>query len=108
MKHAETNFDRYLARKRTDAQFSAAFAEADQAWDIALQLAALRQARWLTQQQVADRLGTKQQVVARLEDPAYSGHRLTMVRRHVEALGAKLAVKIALAEAAAEYTVESS
>lgn len=98
MKHAETNFDRYLARKRTDAQFSAAFAEADQAWDIALQLAALRQARWLTQQQVADRL----------EDPAYSGHRLTMVRRYVEALGAKLAVKIALAEAAAEYTVESS
>ena len=49
MKHAETNFDRYLARKRTDAQFSAAFADADQAWDIALQLAALRQARWLTQ-----------------------------------------------------------
>ena len=73
-----------------------------------MQLAALRQARGLTQQQVADRLGTKQQAVARLEDPAYTGHSLTMVRRYVEALGAKLTVKIALAEAAAEYTVESS
>jgi len=94
MEQAATNFDRYLARKRADVRFDAEFAAADQAWDIALQLAALRQARGLTQKQVAELLGTKQQAIARLEDPAYTGHSLTMVRRYVEALGASLQINI--------------
>lgn len=94
MEQAATNFDRYLARKRADVRFDAEFAAADQAWDIALQLAALRHARGLTQKQVAELLGTKQQAIARLEDPAYTGHSLTMVRRYVEALGASLQVHI--------------
>jgi hypothetical protein len=37
--------------------------------------------RGLTQKQVAEMLGTKQQAIARLEDPAYSGHSLSMVRK---------------------------
>ena len=102
-----TNFDRYLERKRTDPAFAAQFDAADQAWDIALQLAALRRARGLTQQQVAELLGTKQQAIARLEDPTYTGHSLSMVRRYAEALGANLDVSIVLAESAAEYSVRS-
>lgn len=102
MQHLETNFDRYLARKRADARFDAEFAAADQAWDIALQLAALRQARGLTQKQVAELLDTKQQAIARLEDPAYTGHSLTMVRRYVEVLGASLRINIVPASNAAD------
>ena len=74
---AKTNFDQYLERKLEDPEFRKRFEEADRAWDIALQLAALRKARGLTQQQVADLLGTKQQAIARLEDPSYTGHSLT-------------------------------
>ena len=107
MQQPATNFDRYLARKRSDPRFDAEFEAADLAWDIALQLAALRQSRGLTQKQVADLLGTKQQAVARLEDPAYTGHSLSMVRRYAEALGANLDVSIVLAESAAEYSVRS-
>jgi transcriptional regulator with XRE-family HTH domain len=59
-----------------------------------LQLAAPRQARGLTQKQAAELLGTKQQAIARLEDPSYSGHSLSMVRRYVEALGASLDVVV--------------
>ena len=84
----ETNFDRYLARKLENEDFRRRFEEADQAWDIALQLAALRKARQLTQQQVAELLGTKQQAIARLENPAYSGHSLSMMRKYAEALQA--------------------
>ena len=84
----ETNFDRYLARKLENEDFRRRFEDADQAWDIALQLAALRKARQLTQQQVAELLGTKQQAIARLENPAYSGHSLSMVRKYAEALRA--------------------
>jgi len=82
MKDEKTNFDRYLERKLQDPEFRARFEAADQAWDIALQLAALRQACGLTQRQVAELLGTKQQAIARLEDPTYAGHSLSSdVRR---------------------------
>ena len=103
MEKEKTNFDRYLERKLQDPDFRARFEAADQAWDIALQLAALRQARGLTQKQVAEMLGTKQQAIARLEDPAYSGHSLSMVRKYVEALGASLDVTIVPDEATGAY-----
>lgn len=105
MPKKQTDFDRYLERKRSDPAFATKFDAANQAWDIALQLAALRRARGLTQQQVAELLGTKQQAIARLEDPDYTGHSLSMVRRYAEALGANLDVTIVLAESAAEYSV---
>jgi transcriptional regulator with XRE-family HTH domain len=103
MNDEKTNFDRYLERKLQDADFRARYEAAQQAWDIALQLAALRTARGLTQKQVADMLGTKQQAIARLEDPSYTGHSLSMVRKYVEALGADLDLIIVPAEAADEY-----
>lgn len=91
---AKTNFDQYLDRKLKDPEFRQKFQDADRAWDIALQLVALRKARGLTQQQVADLLGTKQQAIARLEDPAYAGHSLSMIRKYAEALGATVQVTI--------------
>ena len=106
MQEEKTNFDRYLERKLRDPDFRARFEAADQAWDIALQLAALRQARGLTQKQVAEMLGTKQQAIARLEDPAYSGHSLSMVRKYVEALGASLDVTVVPDEATGAYAAQ--
>lgn len=103
MEDQKTNFDRYLERKLQDAGFRARFEAANQAWDISLQLVALRQARGLTQKQVAEMLGTKQQAIARLEDPAYTGHSLSMVRKYVEALGASLRLTIVQAEVIAAY-----
>lgn len=103
MENSQTNFDRYLERKLQNAECRARFAAADQAWDIALQLADLRQARGLTQKQVADLLGTKQQAIARLEDPTYAGHSLSMVRKYVEALGATIRVTIEPAEIIGAY-----
>jgi transcriptional regulator with XRE-family HTH domain len=103
MTDGKTNFDRYLERKLKDADFRARYEAAQQAWDIALQLAALRSARGLTQKQVADLLGTKQQAIARLEDPSYTGHSLTMVRKYVEALGANLDVTVVPVEEIGKY-----
>jgi transcriptional regulator with XRE-family HTH domain len=108
MEDPKTNFDRYLERKLQDASFRARFEAADQAWDIALQLAALRQARGLTQKQVAELLGTKQQAIARLEDPAYTGHSLSMVRKYVAALGGSLRLTIEPGQVTSAYTVSHS
>ena len=108
MPDGKPSCNRYLERKLQDAGFRARFEAADQAWDIALQLAALRQARGLTQKQVAELLGTKQQAIARLEDLTYTGHSLSMVRKYVEALGASLDVTIVPAEITSEYAAQRS
>lgn len=108
MEDTRTNFDRYLERKLQDPAARARFEAAGQAWDIALQLVALRQARGLTQKQVAELLGTRQQAIARLEDPAYTGHSLSMVRRYVEALGGSLRVTILPAEEVGPYEAPRS
>jgi len=106
MQNEQTNFDRYLDRKLQDIGFRARFEAADQAWDVALQLSALRQARGLTQKQVAEMLGTKQQAIARLEDPAYTGHSLSIVRKYVEVLGASLDVVIVPVETFSTYSAQ--
>ena len=46
----------------------------------------------LTQKQLAELVGTKQQVIARLEDADYEGHSLTMLQRIAAALGRQLEV----------------
>ncbi len=48
----------------------------------------------LTQQQLAERVGTKQPVIARLEDGDYKGHSLNMLSRIAKALGKNLSIQI--------------
>jgi ribosome-binding protein aMBF1 (putative translation factor) len=48
----------------------------------------------LTQQQLADRIGTKQSVIARLEDAEYEGHSLSMLQRIAQALGQRLEIHL--------------
>ena len=48
----------------------------------------------LTQQQLADRIGTKQSVIARLEDEDYEGHSLSMLQKIARALNQRLEVKL--------------
>lgn len=48
----------------------------------------------LTQQQLADRIGTKQSVIARLEDADYEGHSLSMLQKIASALNQRLEVHL--------------
>jgi ribosome-binding protein aMBF1 (putative translation factor) len=48
----------------------------------------------LTQQQLADLVGTKQSVIARLEDADYEGHSLTMLQRIAAALHQRLEIQL--------------
>ena len=52
----------------------------------------------LTQKQLAELVGTKQQVIARLEDADYQGHSLSMLRRLGEALKLNLEIRFVPAE----------
>ena len=90
----QTNFDKYLEDQLKDPDFAARFAEAGEAWDIAVQLAALRKKSGLSQKEVARLVGTSQQQISRLESPSYEGHSLSMLRRVAEVLGASVEVQI--------------
>jgi ribosome-binding protein aMBF1 (putative translation factor) len=48
----------------------------------------------LTQQQLAARIGTKQSVIARLEDADYEGHSLSMLQRIACALNQKVEINL--------------
>ena len=89
---SKTNFDRYLAEQQRDPAFAARLAEADAAWEVALQIAALRRQAGLSQKELAALLHTSQQQISRLESAGYAGHSLSMLRRVAEALHARVRV----------------
>jgi ribosome-binding protein aMBF1 (putative translation factor) len=90
-----SSFDAYLQEQLRDPDFRRRFEAADCALDVALRLADLRRQRGLTQAQVAEMLGTKQQNISRLENPAYRGHTLSMLSRYARVLGGELRVTVA-------------
>ena len=104
----KTNFDLYLEEQLKDPDFAERFERAGEAWDVAIQLAALREKAGLSQKDLARKLKTSQQNISRLESPAYEGHSLTMLRRVAEVLGATIRVTIAPKEESATMTLSEA
>src|ERR1035438_9050442 len=92
---SKTNFDRYLEEQLRDPDFAERFKRAGESWDVALQIAALREKAGLSQKDLARKLKTSQQQISRLESPSYEGHSLSMLRRVAEVLGATVRVTLA-------------
>ena len=101
----KTNFERYLAEQLKDPDFAARFKRAGEAWDVALQIAALREQAGLSQAQLAVLLKTSQQQISRLESPGYEGHSLSMLRRVAKALNARVRVVMEPADSAKAWSV---
>jgi len=88
----KTDFDVYLEEQLKDKDFAERFERAGEAWNVALQLAALRKEAGLSQKDLARKLKTSQQQISRLESPAYEGHSLSMLRRVAHVLNADVKV----------------
>jgi len=91
---SKTNFDRYLDEQLKDAGFKDRFERAGEAWDVAMKLASLRKEAGLSQKELAQKVGTSQQQISRLESPSYEGHSLSMLRRIAAVLGATVHLDI--------------
>jgi len=87
-----TNFDIFLEDQLRDPDFAERFKRAGEAWDVALQIAALREKAGMSQKELARKLKTSQQQISRLESPSYEGHSLSMLRRVAKVLRAKVRV----------------
>lgn len=88
----KTNLDNYLEEQLQDPEFAARFERAGEAWDVALQIAALRNHAGLSQKDLAKLLKISQQQISRLESPGYEGHSLSTLRRVAKALHARVRV----------------
>ena len=88
----KSNFDVFLEEQLRDPDFAERFKRAGEAWDVALQIAALRDRAGFSQKELARKLRTSQQQISRLESPAYEGHSLSMLRRVARALNAEVKV----------------
>lgn len=75
-----------------NADMKALLAEAESEMDIAEQIYNLRTEAGLSQQELADKIGTSASVVCRLEDADYEGHSLSMLRRIAAALDRRVKV----------------
>ena len=62
----KTNFDRYLEEQLQDPAFAARFKRAGEAWDVALQIAALRRQARLSQKDLAKLLKTSHPQISSL------------------------------------------
>ena len=61
--------------------------------NIGQEIYAMRCAAGLSQKQLADRVGTHQSVIARLEDADYDSHSLKMLNRIAESLGKRIEIR---------------
>ncbi len=104
---SKTDFDLFLEEQLRDPDFAERFERAGEAWDVALQIAALRERAGLSQKDLARKLKTSQQNISRLESPAYEGHSLAMLRRVAKVLRAKVRVILEPEETAGSHLAES-
>ena len=78
----------------TSEPLMAAIAEAKVNLDVAQMIYDARTKAGLSQSELAALIGSKQPVIARLEDADYQGHSLTMLRRIAAALEQRLEVRL--------------
>lgn len=95
-KHARTvDLDAWIDEERkASVEFKSAYDEARKATELARSLANLRKRHGLTQKELAQKLGTSQQAVSRLEHPHYHGHSIRMLARYAKALGARVEFRL--------------
>jgi DNA-binding XRE family transcriptional regulator len=66
--------------------------------EIARMIYDLRAKAGLTQQELADRVGTSKSAISRLEDADYQGHSLSMLKRIAEALDKRVEIRFVQAK----------
>ncbi len=83
-------YDRYIkGDPRREAHYEEEIINAD----IARKVYALRTKAGLTQQELAERVGTSKSAICRLEDADYQGHSLSMLKRIAAAVDKRLEIR---------------
>jgi HTH-type transcriptional regulator/antitoxin HipB len=87
--------------KAEDPEFAEGYERGYEAFRVGVELQLAREAAGMTQQQVAERMGTKKSAISRLENNA-GDVRLSTLQRYAEAVGCRIVIEVAPAEAEAK------
>jgi ribosome-binding protein aMBF1 (putative translation factor) len=96
LKHAPVRHDAnaFLAKARARMGFSEAHDALELGYQVASQMLRARSLAGLTQDAVAERMGTTKSVVARLESAGKHAPSLATLKRYASAVGCELQVKL--------------
>lgn len=86
----DMNADYTRERANKSARYRRAFAAQVRRIDLAILVLEMREQAGLSQEELAERVGTTQSVIARLEDAEYQGQSLRMLERIASACGVGL------------------
>lgn len=86
--------DVILCRTGVDARTDPAVQAYRQPFEIAQMIYDARTAAGLTQQELAELIGTRQPVISQLESADYRGHSLSMLQRIADALRLRVEVRL--------------
>lgn len=81
-------FERFRERQLKDVELKKEFDALEKEFALAREIIELRRRQNLTQKQLAERIGTSQPAIARLESGSYENLSLSFLRRVADALGA--------------------
>jgi DNA-binding XRE family transcriptional regulator len=85
-------FKARLREELKDPEFRRQYEEERQALQLAIKIAALREEKGLSQQELAKRMGTSQQAISRIESGQYEGFTLKTLEKIAEATGMKVKI----------------
>jgi DNA-binding Xre family transcriptional regulator len=83
-----TKYEDLLAQEIKDPEFKREYEALEDEFTLAREIVALRKDRHLTQKELAERIGTSQPAIARLESGNYKNLSLSFLRRVAKALNA--------------------
>ncbi len=90
-----SDLERLIAElKAEDPEFAEGFERGYEAFSVGVDLQVAREQAGMTQQQVAERMGTKKSAISRLENNA-GDVRLSTLQRYAEAVGCRLVMEVA-------------
>ena len=94
-KNLGVSFEEDLQKKLKDPQFRNAWEEptGDVYFDSALGILKAREEKRLSQEQLAKKVGTSQQAIARLESPTYKGRSLRTLEKIAKVLGKRVEIR---------------
>jgi ribosome-binding protein aMBF1 (putative translation factor) len=85
-------FKSRLREELKDPEFKRLYDDERQALKLAIKIAALREQKGLSQQELAKRMGTSQQAISRIESGEYEGFTLKTLEKIAEATGMKVKI----------------
>jgi len=85
-------FKSRLREELKDPEFKSHYEDERQALKLAIKIAALREQKGLSQQELAKRMGTSQQAISRIESGEYEGFTLKTLEKIAEATGMKVKI----------------